>query len=208
VLRAFEYRKTDRVRAREELELPKDGTIISVLPGSWTEEMMPIADLVLPAYLALGAPKKRLVWIAGPDCDRIRRTAEGRPDVLVKEIDWQLDRLMVATTVKELATLGIPSISLSRGLNPIDDIYARHIKTNLALNAMETNAEGLGVTLRSVLSSPGRQGSIAALTPGIEVDGVDGAAQRLAYHLGQLRTRTTALHRPRLLAGSNRARPA
>jgi hypothetical protein len=206
------------MRAREELELPNDGTIISVLPGSWTEDMMPIADLVLPAYLALGAPKKRLVWIAGPDCDRIRRTADGRPDVLVKEVDWQLDRLMVAsdvaitkanyTTVKELATLGIPSISLSRGLNPIDDIYARHIKTNLALNAMETNAEGLGVTLRSVLSSPGRQGPIAALTPGIEVDGVDGAAQRFAYHLGQLRTRTTALHRPRLLAGSNRARPA
>jgi lipid A disaccharide synthetase len=61
VLRKFEYTRKDRDRARTELGIPLDATVIGVFPGSWTEEKAPIFDLVMGAFELLEAEPKRLI---------------------------------------------------------------------------------------------------------------------------------------------------
>ena len=56
VLRSFEYSRADRSRARRELGFGEADTVIAVLPGSWTEAMAPVADLVVPAFDAADLP--------------------------------------------------------------------------------------------------------------------------------------------------------
>ena len=129
----FEFTRRDRPRARRELGLNADTTVVSVMPGSWTEDMAPILDLVLPAFEAIEGDK-RLIWLAGQDHALISARVNARPDVTVLESDWKIDRLMVASdiviakvnrrTLVELAMLGIRTLSISYQLNPIDEIRA------------------------------------------------------------------------------------
>lgn len=163
VLREFQYSRADRSRAREELGLPSDATVISVLPGSWTEERAPIADTVLAAFEQLSEPK-RLVWLAGADREELARRTDGRCDVTVRESDWQIDRLMVASdlaitksnrkTVKELESLGIWSISLTHGLNAPDDAVTGKVATNRLLDAKSTTASELAETIAQLMAAP------------------------------------------------------
>lgn len=146
VLRRFAYGLADRSRARREMDFPEKAVIILVLPGGWaTEEREPVWDTVIPAFESLKIPDKLLVWIAGNDFELLTHRAAKYESVIIKERDWQLDRLMVACdvaitkgnrgTVRELSSLGIPSISMSHGNNPIDDTYLNCISTNTALDA-------------------------------------------------------------------------
>ena len=151
VLRKFEYRRRDRARARRELGITKDATVISVLPGSWTEEMVPIYDVVIAAFDKLRASPKHLIWLAGADHELLAAKTAGRGDVTVIERDWQIDRLMVASnlaitkanrkTVVELEYLGIPSISLSPNQNPIDDNRALRSKIGQVIPFSEASGQ-------------------------------------------------------------------
>lgn len=137
IFREFEYSTADRGRARRELELPEDATVISVLPGGHaTETKAPIADVVLEAFDLLEQPCKQLVWVpADADLELLREKTREREDVRIMERDWRIDRLIAASdaaitkanrkTVLELEFLGLPSVALSPELNPIDDARAR-----------------------------------------------------------------------------------
>ena len=131
-LRAFTYRRRDRRRARAELGLAAGATVVTVLPGSWTEAMAPAYDAVVSAFDRLRQPDKHLVWLAGADEHLLKqRVSAHRRDLTILGADWQIDRLMVASdlviikanrmTVIELASLGIRTLSLSYGLNPVDE---------------------------------------------------------------------------------------
>ena len=131
-LRAFTYRRRDRRRARAELGLAAHATVLTVLPGSWTEAMAPAYDAVVSAFDRLRQPDKHLVWLAGADEYLLKqRVSAHRRDLTILGTDWQIDRLMVASdlvitkanrmTVIELASLGIRTLSLSYGLNPVDE---------------------------------------------------------------------------------------
>jgi len=143
----FEFRRKDRLRARKELSLDATATIVTVMPGSWTEEMAPTFDLLLPAFDALQRPKKHLIWVAGLDYALLSRRLKLRRDITVIEADWKIDRLMVASdlvitkvnrrTLVELAVLGIRSLSISYKLNPIDDIRASALSSNRTVAAAE-----------------------------------------------------------------------
>jgi len=134
-VREFQYSLKDRDRARQELRIPLDATVVSVLPGGWaTEARAPIADLVLEAYDRLPESPKRLIWVAGDDLELLEKKTQGRDDVILRDYDWEIDRIMVATDVAvtkatrktslELESLGIASVALCPGLNPIDDARA------------------------------------------------------------------------------------
>ncbi|MGH9720041.1 MAG: hypothetical protein ACRD8O_07495 [Bryobacteraceae bacterium] len=141
----FEYARKDRRRARKELDLDADAAVVTVMPGSWTEEMAPILDLVLPAFDALKTSNKRLIWIAGQDREFVSRRVADRAGVTVIEADWKIDRLMVASdlvvtkvnrrTLVELAVLGIRSLSISYGLNPMDEMRAAALASNRTVPA-------------------------------------------------------------------------
>lgn len=157
VVRAFEYRPEDRQRARHELNLPEDATIIAVLPGSWREEQAPIAKKVAEAYDRLDLPEKRLIWIAGTDSELVSRAFAGRPDVRVLEVCWPMDRLMIAAdvaitktnrmSVYELDALGIRSIAITFGLNPMDDAAVSRLDGVLILSGADMDA---GILLEGI----------------------------------------------------------
>ncbi len=162
ILRKFEYSLSDRSRARNELGLPDDAFVVSVLPGSWTEEMSPIFDLVIGAFDLLDAKPKRLVWLAGEDFEEIKMRCADRADVIVKERDWVIDRIMVSSdlgitkvnkkTVAELQALGVPSIAISRGHNRADDVAVRKLTGARLLQADELDASQLAVAFRAQAS--------------------------------------------------------
>ena len=195
VMRPFSYGRKDRCKARDELDLPQEASVISVLPGAWTEQRTPISDLVLPAFESLEAPSKFLIWLAGADCDLLREKTRNTSGIIVKEKDWQIDRLMVASdvaitkanrkTAMELAALGIPSISLSYGLNPTDDARVELIATNTALKAKEIDSNLLADCISKLLRA-NRQAAEPSAPP-FRMDGRKAAAQRLACHIENLR---------------------
>jgi hypothetical protein len=132
VLREFQYGPEDRDRARSELSIPPDAFVVAVLPGSWTEEKVPIFETVMKAYDALNRPSKFLIWVAGSDHQMIGARLAGRKDVLVLEFDPVIERIMVAAHVAitkgtrkvgtELEAVGVPNVALQTGLNRVDDI--------------------------------------------------------------------------------------
>ena len=139
-LRPFTYRRRDRRRARAELGLAADGAVITVLPGSWTEAMAPAYEAVVTAFDRLKRREKHLVWLAGADEELLKQRVSERLDITILETDWQIDRLMVASdlvitkanrmTVIELASLGIRTLSLSYGLNPVDEQCVAGLEAN------------------------------------------------------------------------------
>jgi spore coat polysaccharide biosynthesis predicted glycosyltransferase SpsG len=108
-------------------------------------------DLVLRSFDLLDRASKRLIWVAGSDTEALRTKTGTRDNVFVVEHEWQIDRLMVASdvaitkanrkTVIELESLGIPSVALSAGLNPIDDARARSCEGVTFRLISETDAE-------------------------------------------------------------------
>ena len=197
VLRPFEYSRADRARARRELDLPADAAVISVLPGGWaTETREPIYDLLMPAFQQLQATNKHLVWIAGEDQQMLTKKTRGIPGVIIKEKDWQIDRLMVASdlaitktnrkTSMELAALGIPSISLSDGSNRVNDRRLMCIPTNRSLVVREIDSEKLRLAIETSLSAGAESTSQSSGESRLE-DGRVAAAERLAFHIERVK---------------------
>jgi hypothetical protein len=129
ILRPFAYRRNHRRKARAELGLDEDTLVISVLPGSWTEQMAPSVDQIHRAFTNLKAPAKHLIWLAGSDQQAIHKQIAKNATIL--SYTPEIDRIMAASdlaitkcnrlTVTELASLGIRTISMSYGLNPTDE---------------------------------------------------------------------------------------
>jgi UDP-N-acetylglucosamine:LPS N-acetylglucosamine transferase len=202
VLRPVRYTKQDRLLARQELGIPVEDVVITVLPGSWTEKKAPILSLVLAAFDLLPERSKTLVWIAGEDYGILEKHVHGKAGIVLKQNDWQMDRLMAASNVAitkatrqtsmELAALGIPSISLSHGLNRIDDIRVKHIPTNTALQAGEVTADQLAATIADILKSRDNVRDATTNTGGEANTGATPAggrvlaAQRLAWHVERI----------------------
>jgi predicted glycosyltransferase len=137
VIRQFEYTRKDHARARKELGIHPNATVIGVFPGSWTEADVPVLDLVLDAFGLLSAQPKHLIWLAGADQGLIAEKTADRDDVTAKAYDPEIDRIMAASnlaitksnrkTLLELEQLGIRSIALSHGGNPIDEQRAESL---------------------------------------------------------------------------------
>jgi len=188
-VRPFEYTLADRHRARVELDIPVDATVVFLQPGGWIEQRLPIADLLIAAWDLLAYRPKRLIWLAGRDYDGLYSRIGKRTDVILLREDWNMDRLMAASnllitkanrlTVYEAAALGLPSISISSLLNWPDDVAVLHVPSNAALVAETTSPELLVKALAHGIDSQPR--------PAREVSGgVHGAAQRLAHCFDQM----------------------
>jgi hypothetical protein len=165
IVRRLSRARADRARAREELKLAPGATVVSVVPGSWaTEERAPLVDLVRTAFASLPARDKTLVWVAGRDRDRLSAVFASTPDVRVLEGYSPIEALMVASdlvitkanrgTTIELACLGVPSISLSYGLNIVDETIVARIPSHLALQVKAVDAPYLAEVMTAALAAP------------------------------------------------------
>jgi predicted glycosyltransferase len=162
LMRKMSYTREDRSRAREELDLSKEGLVIACLPGGWaTEARAPIADLMLSAFNQLLQTDKKLFWIAGCDTDSLIKKTKDRDDVVVMEQLWPIEQLLVASdavitkgnrgTIMEAAYLGIPSVSLSHGLNSVEEFLVPRIGSNHALRVKGLTPEHLAICIENQL---------------------------------------------------------
>lgn len=163
-IRQLSLTKESQHTARMELGLPQGAPIILILPGgasASSEDRAPLFDLVTSAIDLLdGDPVA--VWVLPPEeQEKIRKHQTCRPDIVFMSPHFNVEKTMVAadvaitkatrTTSFELNALGIPSISISYGLNPIDDYRVAQIKTNRALRARGLTATSLSAHLTQAM---------------------------------------------------------
>jgi UDP-N-acetylglucosamine:LPS N-acetylglucosamine transferase len=166
IVRRMSLGRADRAACRDRLRLPAGAPVMSVIPGAWaSEERAPLWGLVESALSAL--PEGwRLVWVAGRDREALARRAQGHPredGIIVLAEHSPIEELIVASdvvitkanrgTTIDAASLGVPSISLSYGANPIDDAIIPRIGSNTALDARGIDGAFLA---RIIASSAGR----------------------------------------------------
>lgn len=191
-IRRFEYGRADRPRAREELGIPEDATVILCQPGNWPESQVPIADVLLNAWDSLPGASRRLIWLAWRDYDLLSARCGGRSDVIVFSERTDMGRLFAASdlvitkanrlTVYEAAALGIPSISISAGANWPDDVAVAHVPSNTPLMLAGLDPTRLASQIVERL-----QGGLVASEKLPQWDGISEAARRIADRVDELR---------------------
>lgn len=189
-VRRFSYSSSDRFRARSELGLMENAFVVSCLPGSWQEVQVPITEMVVTAWEMVSLRPKMLLWVAGMDYEKLRLRVGHQPDIVVLKEDWMIDRLIVASdlvitkgtrnVVYEVASLGVPSLTLSVGINWPDDVGISHVKSNVVLDATTLSAAALAESLMAMIKNGVDRGSPPRW------DGVCQAARRLLHHVQSL----------------------
>ena len=193
VLRRFRYHPRDRQRIRDEMSCHPDEKLILVLPGSWTEKMAAFHDLILRSFDRLSYPRKRIIWVAAKDHSDIARSVLGRQHIEVVSSDMHIERLMIASDVaitkgsytssKELQVLGVPSITLSHGLNFMDDFFSKSIRSTTLLWVQETDAVILSACIERALNA----GLFSTDETAWDGQGAERAAKHLADFLSSHR---------------------
>jgi hypothetical protein len=176
VLRRFASLPSDRAAARVSLGIDPDTAVLLVAPGTrWgrASDEEGWFKLVLTAFDQLSNPNKRMLLVAGGDYEFVSSQTANRNDITVLREVVHVDRLMVASDVgvttatygisRELAALGIPSVSLSFGHNWIDDMFVRSIPTNTCLWAADADPVTLATCLESALVRGLAQPDVSAL---------------------------------------------
>jgi hypothetical protein len=192
-VRKFEYTLADRKRARIELSIPPEATVLFCQPGAWVESQLPLAELLSAAWHLLPVSPRRLIWLAGRDYERLSAKFAEQPDITVLKEDWQIDRILCASdvvitkanrvTVFESASLGLPSISISTFANWPDDVAVSAVDSNTALFAGAVTPQELANVIATSIK--------VKHTPATELSGgVKAAADRIADHVKRLRARS------------------
>jgi hypothetical protein len=190
VVRPLSLTLAQRDEARRAFQIAEDTALISVIPGAWaTEQRAPLAELLLPAFQALEAPRKKLIWLAGRDTAALTERVRAVPEVTVLEGYSPVERLMMASdlvitkanrgTTIELASAGVPSLSVSYGLNPIDEMIIPRIRSNTALDARGIDSTYLRDVIAGILGKAPRP------TPTPDDDYAPGGAARAAAELAR-----------------------
>jgi UDP-N-acetylglucosamine:LPS N-acetylglucosamine transferase len=168
VLRPLAIEPGDRAQMRQKFGVSAKAVVVSVIPGAWaTEQRAPIFDLVVPAFEALPFAEKRLIWVAGSDQAEISRRLDAREgarrDVVVLAQCSPVEKLMLASdlcitkanrgTTIDVARLGVPSLSLSFGLNRLDEAITTRIHSNLTLDVNGIDSRFLAGAIQTVLAA-------------------------------------------------------
>jgi len=142
---------------RRSLSIPLDATVVLCAPGGapmFSEERTPFSDLLLRAFDLLPMPLKRLLWVCSdPDFSSLASKVGDRDDILLMKPHATFANTLQAADLLitkgnrgalfEGETLGIPSLSASFGVNPIDDYRVLRIRSHLALRARGLSPENL-----------------------------------------------------------------
>ena len=171
VLRPLRYTRAQRVLARCEADLPQQALVAAVFvrPGRRSEAVAPLEELLREAFDLLSAQPKLLLW--------------------ERDADSEFDRVMAATDlaitkgnrnlVLELAALGVPTVSISHGLNMIDDLRSAALGNNRTLPYAGLTAKTFAGAMRERLAEDQRGG----ISPVQFENGAQAAASFLAARL-------------------------
>jgi hypothetical protein len=209
IFRELDITGLNRGESRSKLGLMLDARVALVAPSGatiHTETAGPLFDLVIKAFDNLEIPKKQLVWVAAdPDYSLVSEKVGGRDDVLMLKPHQDFPSTLIASdvvitsgnriTILECEALGIPSISLSYGRNPVDDLRVLRIPTNTPLRARSINSDQLGNYLLRALSNAR---NLRHKNTDWVCRGRLAAARRLSFHLQRASKGQSTDARPRL----------
>jgi UDP-N-acetylglucosamine:LPS N-acetylglucosamine transferase len=167
ILRKMRYTVSDRPHIRAQMGLEEGAFVVLVVSGgAVSEQQSPIADIVLAAYLKLRKPVKRMFWLASgnSDFELLRARMAGIEGCEVLKFFDPVEQLMAVADVVitrgtrgatlDAASVGVPSLSLSPGLNPIDDVLVPRIRTNIALSAKAVDGDILCHYIEKAVHDP------------------------------------------------------
>jgi hypothetical protein len=165
ILREMQCGLTDRSKIRARLGLEQEATVLLVVSGGWANEARaPIAELILPAFLELPRPKKNLIWLAGKDSAQLQQRLQAFNSIRVLNYHDPVEEMIVASNIvvtkgtrgitTDAATIGVPSLSISHGLNPVDDFLIPRIRSNIAVEAKAIDCAGLTKYIEQILAQP------------------------------------------------------
>lgn len=144
LIRDFKYSLEDKKKARDELGISMNEKVILVTPGGRSKDRDSLLEVSVEAFKDLKYSNMRLILLTGELYKDYRERFADEDNIIVKDFDWKIDRLMVASdlvickgtfsTTWELAYLGVPSVSIADINNPIDQIHVNRMdKNNLTL---------------------------------------------------------------------------
>ncbi len=168
IFRCFHLDQADRDRRRRELDIQPHSRVVLVVPGGaefHSEARAPLFDLVLNAFDSLPIAEKCLLWITGePDYGALVQKTRGLSNIRVLEPhDGFTSTLLAAdvvvtkgnrTPILECEAIGVPTVTISFGFNPIDDFRVARVSTNVSLRARGIDSEVLMEHLMTGMSRP------------------------------------------------------
>jgi UDP:flavonoid glycosyltransferase YjiC (YdhE family) len=176
ILRKMQCSLADRPKIREKLGLEQDATVMLVVSGGWSNEARaPVAELILPAFMGLPRRKKKLIWLAGKDREQLQVRMETFNDMQVLNYYDPVEEMIVASDIvvtkgtrgitTDAATIGVPSLSISHGLNPADDLLVPRIRSNIAVDGKAIDSAGLTKCIEQILAQPSATWATPMLDP-------------------------------------------
>jgi hypothetical protein len=143
LVREMKFSVADRSHLRSEFDVPQDAFVILVNPGGWTEQQVPLAAIVLSAYTRLESSHKELFWLTSEDYGQLSQAASKHQNVRVLKFHNPIEQLIALSDVVvtkgtrgatlDAAAVGVPSISISAGLNQVDELLVTRIPGNTSL---------------------------------------------------------------------------
>jgi len=176
VLRPLRYQQPNRVEARlcarQDAGLPQDALIVSVFirPGRRAEEIAPLSEGLTEAFNLIEAAPKMLLWDRDGDAEFDQTMAAS--DLAITKGNRNI--------VLELAALGVPTITVSHGLNVIDDIRTAALANNRTIPCVGLDPRNLANIMQTMISK-GKSGEIRRA---LFENGASRVARELATRLG------------------------
>lgn len=133
VIREFEYSLKDKNKARDELGIKRKDKVILVTTGGRHKDRNRLLEVSVDVFKELQGENLKLILLTGELYEEYLERFADDYSIIVKDYDWKMDRLMVASdlvvckgtfmTTWELAYLGVPSISVPDLSNPVDQVH-------------------------------------------------------------------------------------
>jgi uncharacterized protein (TIGR00661 family) len=200
VIGEFEYTLKDKDKARDELEIEKKDTVILVTPGGRARDRNKLLESSVEVFKELDNKNLKLILLTGELYEEYREKFKNENGIIIKDFDWEMDRLMVASdlvickgtfsTTWELAYLGIPSISVPDLDNPIDQIHVNKMdKYNLTrrIDPRKLSKEVLLENVKELLGSgKGRRKMSITVKKLVDGGGQKEAAEEINYFVRRI----------------------
>lgn len=188
VVRGSKGKFLAKSRIRKRCGVDQGATVVLCQPGSWPEAQSPLIDLLAKCWEYITPPKFLLV-VSGVDDKRVFDKLGEMPDVRIIAPTKDLHEYMMACdvlitkgnrqTVYEASSLGLPSISLSSGLNWPDDVVMHGITSNLPLSIYD-------VTPHDLAQAVAHQAALKPAASGSASGGANTAAERIELYCDAL----------------------
>jgi len=174
VIKEFDYTLKDRNKARDELGIKREDKVILVTTGGRHKDRIRLLEVSVEVFKELQGKNMKLILLTGELRQEYEKKFADDDSIIVKDYDWKMDRLMVASdlvickgtfmTTWELACLGIPSISIPDISNPVDHIHVdKMAKHNLThrIDPRKFNKNVLLEKMKEIFDSKCRKTAIA-----------------------------------------------